>query len=116
MPTMQVILPRMTEICSAGRIRELDPRILRRRSLPAIAEHYGAAQDPFQVRYIRNWPRPQLEAVRGLLLHAAREGVPIRFDWEECETTDVLIGGSKSEISVIFRSPVPKRRAPARAR
>ena len=107
MPTMEAILPLMTELCSRQRIRELKLKDLRTMPLQKIAREYGAAVDAFQQRYIQRWPAAQLEAVRGVLIHARERGIPVTFRWAESESTFVEIGGTSRRITVLFRNPVP---------
>lgn len=117
MPTMETILPVLSDICTRQRIKELKLRDLRSMPLQRIARQYGAATNAFQERYIRNWPPAQLEAVRGVLIHARQKEIPITFRWAESESTFVEIGGTSRRITVLFRNPVPAKTAsPGRGR
>jgi hypothetical protein len=111
LPTMETILPLMSKICSRQGIRQLKLRDLRSMPLQKIARSYGAATNAFQERYIQRWPAAQLEAVRGVLIHAREKGTPVTFRWAESESTFVEIGGTSRRITVLFRNPVPAKAA-----
>jgi len=110
MPTMETILPLMSELCTRQRISELKLKDLRSLPLQKIARTYGAATNAFQERYIQRWPAAQLEAVRGVLIHARERRIPITFRWAESESTFIEIGGTSRRITVLFRNPVPANR------
>ncbi len=74
-------------------------------SLAERAEAQEIVINQFEFDHVNTWPIDQQDHLRGHLLVAIKDGLPVSFNWEEASQTCTIIVSFGTALGVTFRSP-----------